>query len=85
MARTFTGWHMATILVAFFGVIIAVNVVNARYASASEFGRALSSALGEMIEEYKSARNFHELQIAEMIFFCQLRNQESDWHYSVSH
>jgi nitrogen fixation protein FixH len=37
MQRTFTGWHMATILFAFFGIIIAVNLVNARYAS-STFG-----------------------------------------------
>lgn len=37
MQRTFTGWHMAGILVAFFGVVIVVNLVNARYAS-STFG-----------------------------------------------
>lgn len=30
--RRFTGYHMATILVAFFAVVIAVNVVMARYA-----------------------------------------------------
>lgn len=32
MTRRFTGWHMATILVCFFGVVIAVNVVMARFA-----------------------------------------------------
>lgn len=37
MTRRFTGWHMATILVAFFGVVIAVNLIMARYAS-STFG-----------------------------------------------
>ena len=37
MAREFTGRHMAVILVAFFGVIIAVNLTMARYAS-STFG-----------------------------------------------
>lgn len=37
MSRQFTGWHMATILVAFFGVIIAVNFTMARFAS-STFG-----------------------------------------------
>lgn len=37
MSRQFTGWHMATILVAFFGVIIAVNFTMARLAS-STFG-----------------------------------------------
>ena len=35
--RAFTGRHMAAILVAFFGVVIVVNLVNARYAS-STFG-----------------------------------------------
>jgi nitrogen fixation protein FixH len=30
--RTFNGWHMAAILAGFFGVIIAVNLVNARFA-----------------------------------------------------
>jgi nitrogen fixation protein FixH len=29
MTRPFTGWHMAAILIAFFGVVIAVNVVMA--------------------------------------------------------
>lgn len=32
MTRNFTGWHMTGILVAFFGVVIAVNVVMARFA-----------------------------------------------------
>jgi nitrogen fixation protein FixH len=30
--RRFTGWHMTAILVAFFGVVIAVNLVMARFA-----------------------------------------------------
>jgi nitrogen fixation protein FixH len=33
----FTGWHMTTILIAFFGVVIAVNLVMARFA-VSTFG-----------------------------------------------
>lgn len=37
MKRAFTGRDMATILVGFFGVVIAVNLVMARYAS-STFG-----------------------------------------------
>jgi nitrogen fixation protein FixH len=37
MSRPFTGWHMATILVTFFGVVIAVNFTMARLAS-STFG-----------------------------------------------
>ena len=52
MQRAFTGRHMATILVAFFGVIIAVNVVNARYASAT-FG-------GEVVENsYVASQRFN--------------------------
>lgn len=37
MTRRFTGRHMATILVAFFAVVIVVNLLMARYAS-STFG-----------------------------------------------
>jgi nitrogen fixation protein FixH len=32
MTRRFTGWHMATILITFFGVVVAVNLIMARYA-----------------------------------------------------
>jgi nitrogen fixation protein FixH len=32
MTRRFTGWHMAAILIAFFGIVIAVNLIMARYA-----------------------------------------------------
>jgi nitrogen fixation protein FixH len=52
MQRAFTGRHMAAILIAFFGVIIAVNVVNARYASAT-FG-------GEVVENsYVASQRFN--------------------------
>lgn len=40
-ARRFTGWHMTTILVAFFAVVITVNIVMARFAL-STFGGAMS-------------------------------------------
>lgn len=33
MTKRFTGWHMATILVSFFSVVIAVNFTMATYAS----------------------------------------------------
>lgn len=36
--QPFTGWHMLAILVAFFGVVIAVNVTMATYASSSWSG-----------------------------------------------
>lgn len=32
MTRPFTGWHMTAILVTFFGVVMTVNFVMARYA-----------------------------------------------------
>lgn len=35
--RPFTGWHMTTILVSFFGIVIAVNFIMARMA-VSTFG-----------------------------------------------
>lgn len=35
MTRTFTGRHMAAILVAFFGIVILVNFTMARFASAT--------------------------------------------------
>lgn len=38
--KAFTGWHMTTILVAFFAVVITVNVVMARFAL-STFGGAV--------------------------------------------
>lgn len=37
-SKPFTGWHMLVILVAFFGVVIAVNVTMATYASTSWSG-----------------------------------------------
>ena len=36
---------------------------------------ALSAALSELIAEYKAAKAFHDLQIIEMLFYCQLRNK----------
>ena len=52
MQRTFTGWHMAAILVAFFGVVIAVNGLNAYYAG-STFG-------GEVVENsYVASQDFN--------------------------
>jgi nitrogen fixation protein FixH len=35
--RTFTGWHMALILIGFFAVVVGVNLLMARFAS-STFG-----------------------------------------------
>lgn len=44
MQRTFTGWHMTAILVAFFGVVIAVNSLNAHYASATFGGEVVENS-----------------------------------------
>lgn len=50
--RQFTGWHAATILIAFFGVVIAVNVIMARYAI-STFG-------GVVVENsYVASQNYN--------------------------
>jgi len=50
--RKFTGWHMLTILVAFFGVVIAVNVMMAHY--------ALSTFSGEVVENsYVASQRFN--------------------------
>lgn len=51
-AFRFTGWHMAAILVAFFGVVIAVNVVMARL--------ALSTFSGVVVENsYVASQNYN--------------------------
>lgn len=42
--RPFTGRRMAAILVAFFGVVIAVNVVNARFAGATFGGEVVENS-----------------------------------------
>lgn len=36
----------------------------------------LTTALRDVIEHYKQARNFRDLQIVEMIYYCQLRNKD---------
>ena len=52
MQRTFNGRHMTAIMVAFFGVVIAVNLVNARFAN-STFG-------GEVVENsYVASQDFN--------------------------
>jgi len=52
MQRAFTGRHMAAIMVAFFGVVIGVNLLNARLAS-STFG-------GEVVENsYVASQDFN--------------------------
>jgi len=38
--------------------------------------QALASALADLIDGYKQALNFRDLQIVEMLFYCQLRNKD---------
>ena len=44
MTKTFTGRHMAAIMVGFFGVIIAVNFTMARFATATFGGRVVENS-----------------------------------------
>ncbi len=44
MTRTFTGWHMATITISFFAVIIAVNLTLAVFASTSWTGLVVANS-----------------------------------------
>lgn len=39
-------------------------------------GAALAAALTELINDYKTAGSFRDLQIIEMLFYCQLRNKD---------
>lgn len=44
MTRPFTGWHMATIMVSFFAVIIAVNLTMAFFARSSWTGLVVKNS-----------------------------------------
>jgi nitrogen fixation protein FixH len=44
MTRRFTGWHMTAILIAFFGTVIAVNVVMAFYATRTFGGTVVDNS-----------------------------------------
>ena len=44
MTRTFTGWHMAAIMISFFAVIIAVNLTMAFFARSSWTGLVVANS-----------------------------------------
>lgn len=44
MTRTFTGWHMTAILVAFFSVVIGVNIIMARAAIGTFGGKVVENS-----------------------------------------
>lgn len=50
--RNFTGWHMTAILVAFFGVVIGVNLVMARFAISTFGGTVVDNS-------YVASQNFN--------------------------
>ncbi|MDW5316736.1 FixH family protein [Rhizobium sp. PL01] len=56
-AREFTGRHMLIIMLAFFGVIIAVNVVMARFAVTSWTGLVVENS-------YVASQQFNEKMVA---------------------
>ena len=58
MIRTFTGWHMASITVSFFAVIIAVNITLAYYAKSSWTGLVVENG-------YVASQSFnHDADVA---------------------
>jgi nitrogen fixation protein FixH len=59
--RPFTGWHMLAVIVAFFGVIIAVNVGMAVIASTSWTGLVVSNSYVAS-QEFEEKRIAHEAQ-----------------------
>ena len=42
--KAFTGWHMTAILVAFFGVVMAVNFTMARFAMSTFGGKVVENS-----------------------------------------
>jgi len=44
MTRRFTGWHMTAILIGFFGVIIAVNLTMATFATRTFGGKVVENS-----------------------------------------
>ena len=62
MTRNFNGWHMFAILCAFFGVVIAVNITMATYASTTfggivvENSYVASQEFNRWLDEAKAER-----------------------------
>ncbi len=67
MTRRFTGWHMAAIMIAFFGVVITVNIVMARDAIRT-FG-------GEVVENSYVASQRYNRWLAEARV-----QEQAGWH-----
>jgi len=70
MTRRFNGWHMTAILVAFFGVVIAVNILMATLATRSFGGTVVDNsyvASQNFNEWLAAAREQSDLQWAEVV------------------
>lgn len=71
MTWRFTGWHMTAILIAFFGVVIAVNVYMARAAIATFGGTVVDNS-------YVASQEFNS-------WLAAARKQEAEgWTLSLS-
>ncbi len=80
MTRNFTGWHMAAILVAFFGVVVGVNLLMASLAT-STFG-------GIQVENsYVASQKFNgwleEAERAEGLGWQATATLDADGHVRV--
>lgn len=72
VARPFTGRHMAAIMIAFFGVVITVNVVMARFASSTFGGVVVDNS-------YVASQHFNRwLDEASA-------ERELGWHATITH
>ena len=72
MQGRFTGWHMTAILVAFFGVVVAVNITMARFATGTFGGVVLENS-------YVASQEFnHWLAEAEA-------SRELGWQVALAH
>ena len=70
MTRRFNGWHMTAILVAFFGVVVAVNLVMASFATRSFGGTVVDNsyvASQSFNEWLEAARQQDDLQWTETV------------------
>ncbi|QAY78729.1 FixH family protein [Sphingosinicella sp. BN140058] len=71
MQRPFTGWHMTGILIAFFGVVIAVNLTMATFATRTFGGKVVENS-------YVASQNFN-------LWLKEARAQKAlGWSHSIA-
>lgn len=80
MMKRFTGWHMATILIAFFGVVVSVNVVMARLAVGTFGGTVVANS-------YVASQEFngwlHKARAQEALGWQAKASLDADRHVLV--